>query len=141
MYEKNAQAEATRWDKMRLLAYVLYVYAAVAVAVAVALIFLLGPAATIENGTSVRILGAALLALSYGAVAAARDPLRHRVVLIVEVLFMGLSALALVYRLGLEHHMHDRTWLVLPPLLVCLVLLLLLFPYGRSSDERGNDRR
>ena len=125
---------------MRLLAYVLYVYAAVAVIVAVALIFLLGPASTVENGTSVRVLGAALLALSYGAVVTARDPARNRPLLVVEMVFIGLSALALAYRLVVEHHMHDRTWLILPPMLVCLVVLLLLFPNGQAEDE-GNGTR
>jgi len=124
--------------RLRLLAYVLYTYAVAGVLVAVPLIFSLGPAATVENQTSVRVLGAALLALSLGALATARDPVRNKALLVVEMLFTGLAALALVWRLAVDHKAHDRAWLLLPPMLVCLVLLLLLFPY-RDTARRGAD--
>lgn len=126
--------------RMRLLAFVLYAYAAVGFVLAVAFFLRLGPVVTVENLTSIRVLGAALVALSMGAVAAAHDPVRNRALVVVEMAFMALASLALAYRIVGEEKPYDRAWLILPPMVVCLVLLLLLFPYGGGGGKRRRDR-
>jgi hypothetical protein len=127
--------------RLRLLAYVLYAYAVAGVLVGVPLIFSLGPAATVVNQTSGRVLGTALLALSFGALATARDPMRNKALLVVEMLFTGMAALALVWRLAVDENVGDRAWWLLPPMLVCLALLLLLFPYGNRARRGVDDDR
>jgi hypothetical protein len=104
------------------------VFGAACVAVAAPLILHLGPAATVTNGTSIRVLGAALLALALGAFAAAKDPPGHRVVLRMEIVFSTLSAGFLILRLLRDHIAHDRAWIVLVPLVACLALLIVLYP-------------
>jgi len=103
-------------------------FGAACVVLAVPLIFQLGPAATVTNATSVRVLGAALLAFAVGAFAAARNPPGHRVVLRMEIVFTALTIGFLAFRLLRDHIVHDRAWLVLLPLAVCLVLLIVLYP-------------
>lgn len=121
--------------KARALRLLLYGYAAASFAAAVTFVFLLGPASTASNGTSVRVLGAALAALSVGAVVAAGHPYRHRVLIALEMVFMSLASLALGYRIVFEDKANDRAWLILPPMLACLVLLGWLFP--RDERRRG----
>lgn len=103
-------------------------FGAACVILAVPLIFQVGPAATVTNATSVRVLGAALLAFAVGAFAAARNPPGHRVVLRMEIVFTALTIGFLAFRLLRDHIVHDRAWLVLLPLAVCLVLLIVLYP-------------
>lgn len=98
------------------------------------LIFQLGPAATVTNGTSVRVLGAALLSFAIGAFAAAKNPPGHRIVLRMEIVFTALTTGFLVVRLLTDHIAHDRAWLVLLPVAVCLVLLIALYP----REETGS---
>jgi hypothetical protein len=117
----------------RALTYVQIAFGAACVAVAVPLIFELGPAATVTNGTSVRVLGAALLALAVGAFSSAEHARRHWVTLRVEIVFNALTAGFLLYRILVDHLVHDRAWIVLPPVAVGLVLLLVLYPYGSSE--------
>lgn len=125
--------------KAKLLRLVLYSYALAAVLASVPLMLLIGPAVDVENGTSLRLLGAALFSLGIGAVAVARDPLRNRHLLVVEIVFTALATVMLVLR-AIVHHSHvgldDRVILVLPPVLVCLVLLLVTFPYGERQGPR-----
>jgi peptidoglycan/LPS O-acetylase OafA/YrhL len=120
------EGEATR--RTRALTIVQLVYALACVTVALPLIFTLGPAADVTNGTSVRLLGAALLAFSVGALAVARYPRRNRALLQVEITFTALTALFLMYRLIADHNPNDRAWFLLPPVLIGLALLVLLYP-------------
>ena len=103
-------------------------FAAACVVLAIPLVFHLGPATTVTNATSVRVLGAALLAFAVGAFAAAKDPAGHRVVLRMEIVFTALTAGFLVFRLLTDRISHDRAWLVLVPAAACLVLLIVLYP-------------
>jgi hypothetical protein len=116
-----------------------FLFGAGCVAVAVPLILEVGPAETVMNGTSVRILGAALLSLAVGAFAAARDPLHHRIILRVETVFSALTAAALVYRIANDRHAHDPAWLLLPPVVICLVLLLVLTPRSDADLPPAQD--
>jgi len=83
----------TTWQRWIQLAF-----GAGCVAVAPPLIFELGWAATVSNATSVRVLGAAFLAFALGAFSAAREPLRHLVILRMEILFTALTAAFLAAR-------------------------------------------
>ena len=103
-------------------------FGAACVVLAIPLVFHLGPATTVTNATSVRVLGAALLAFAVGAFAAAKDPAGHRVVLRMEIVFTALTAGFLVFRLLTDRISHDRAWLVLLPVAACLVFLIVLYP-------------
>lgn len=124
--------------KTKLLTLVLYAYAAVSLLVSVPLMLWLGPAASVKNSTSVRLLGAALFSLSIGAMIASRDPTRNKGLLAVEVVFTALATLALVNRHFVYHSLGQRAWLILPAMLVCLVLLLVLFPWGNRPSGGDN---
>jgi hypothetical protein len=130
--------KGTQTSRRRALIYVQLVYAAVSLAAAVALIFTLGPVAHASNQTSIRILGAALLALGVGALAAARDPVGNRVMLPVEITFTTLTALFLTYKLAVDHS--ERALLLLLPLLICVVLLCVLSPAARAEDRHTRGR-
>ncbi len=104
------------------------------VAVALPLIFQLGWAAAVANATSVRVLGAAFLALALGAFSAARDPLGHLVILRMEILFTALTATFLTFRIVDNHASDGRAWVVLLSVVACLVLLLACYP--RRGDTR-----
>ncbi len=100
-----------------------------------ALLFTLGPVATATNQTSVHMLGAALLAIGVGALAVARDPVRNRAMLQVEIVFTALCTLSLVWRLVVDGP-QARTWLLLVPLAVGLTLLVWLYPAsGRPAPD------
>jgi peptidoglycan/LPS O-acetylase OafA/YrhL len=121
---------------MRILSFVQVVYALACLGVAAALIFDIGPAAAVTNGTSVRVLGAALFSFAVVALAAARDPRRNRAVIVGEIAFTALTALSLVYRIVVDSKVNDRAWLVLPPVVVCLLLLVVFYPRQRAADDR-----
>jgi len=91
--------------KREFLKLVLYVYAVVGLFVSLALMLLLGPAADVQNATSVRLLGAALFSLGIGAVVAACEPSRNKSLLMVEIFFTALATLVLIDAAGRE----DRT--------------------------------
>lgn len=103
-------------------------FGAMCVLVALPLIFRLGPAETVTNATSVRVLGAALLSLAVGAFSTVSEPHRHRIMLRVEIVFTALTTIFLIYRIAADRHAHDVAWLLLPPVVVCLILLLVLTP-------------
>ena len=114
-------------------------FGAACVAFALPLILQLGPAETVTNGTSVRVLGAALLSLAVAAFSAAKDPRRHRIVLRVEIVFTALTAVFLIVRLASDHVANDRAWLVLTPVVLCLVLLLVLYPRSEGDPPPSHD--
>jgi hypothetical protein len=100
----------------------------------VALLLSIGPVAHAANQTSERILGAALLAFGMGAVAVARDPVRNRALLQVEIVFTALCTLSLVWRL-LADGSQERTWLLLVPLVVGTALLVWLYPASGPGQK------
>ena len=65
----------------------LILYFVGSIAAALPLLFSLGRAGDLVNTTSGKILGAALLSLGVGALVAARDPWRNRVMIQVLILF------------------------------------------------------
>ena len=115
------------------------VYGAACVALAVPLIVQFGPAANVSNATSVRILGGALLALAVGAFTAALEPSQHRSMLRVEIVFTGLTALFLTYRLLSHRIAGDRACYLLPLVTVGLALLLVLYPSSTTKPSSDND--
>ena len=106
----------------------LVLYAAGSVAVAIPLLFAFGNAGDLANTTSGKILAAALLAMAFGALVAARDPWQNRVLILVVIAFMSLSALAIVYRLAFEGHTADPAWMVLPFAIAAPLLFALFYP-------------
>ena len=118
--------------RRRLLEFVELVYAFLSLAAGVALLFSLGPVAHAANQTSEHILGAAVLAMGVGAVAVARDPVRNRALLQVEIVFTALAGLSLVWRLYADGS-RPRTWLLLVPLVVGTALLVWLYPASRDD--------
>lgn len=128
---------------MRLLAGVQLVYALACLGAGLALIFDIGPAAHVTNGTSVRVLGAALLSFGIGALTTIREPQRDRALLKVEIVFTALTAVSLAYRLVVDHNVHDRAWLVLLPVIVCLALLAALYPREpvAAPTEQASNRK
>jgi Ca2+/H+ antiporter len=98
------------------------------VAVAIPLAFALGRAGDLAGTTSGKVLAGALLALGFGALRAARDPWRHRLVVQMLIVFTTLATLAIVYRLVFEDYVRDPAWLVLPFALAAAILLALFYP-------------
>jgi hypothetical protein len=84
--------------------YVLVAHAVVGLVFAVPMLFFAGRAANWVvwvgfDATMVKLLGAALAALAVGSLLAARDPLRHRIMVQTEIVFTVLGALSLAWRL------------------------------------------
>ena len=120
---------------------VLLVYAAAGVVISVPLMLLIGPAARVDNGTSVQLLGVCVLSLAIGAVLAARDPEGNKGLLVVEIVFSALASLVFVAYVVVHHGEYgfERTRYALVPLaLVGLVLLLVTFPYGSRRDTEAD---
>ena len=106
----------------------LVLYAVGSVAVAIPLLFAFANAGDLADTTSGKILAAALLAMAFGAMAAARDPWQHRVLIWVLIAFTSLSTLAITYRLAFEGHVDDPAWMVLPFAIAAPVLFALFYP-------------
>jgi hypothetical protein len=102
------------------------------IAVAIPLLFAFGNAGDLADTTSGKILAAALLAMAFGAIVAARDPWQNRVLILVVIAFTAMSALAIVYRLAFEGHTDDPAWMVLPFAVAGPVFFTLFYP--RSPD-------
>jgi hypothetical protein len=108
--------------------WLLVLYFLGSVAIAIPLVLHLGNAGNLAGTTSGKVLAAALIAMGVGALGAARDPWRQRLVIRVLIVFTSLSALAIVYRLVAEHHTHDPTWIVLPFAVAAPALLGYFYP-------------
>ena len=80
-----------------------------------------------------QILVAALLAMGFGALAAARDPWRNRLMIQVVMAFTALSSLAIVYRLAFEDHRNDPAWILLPLAVAAPVLFAVFYPRRPSG--------
>ena len=111
----------------------LVLYAIGSVAIAIPLLFAFGNAGDLADTTSGKILAAALLAMGFGALAAARDPWRDRLMIQVIMAFTALSSLAIVYRLAFEDHRPDPAWILLPLAVAAPVLFALFYPRPPSA--------
>ena len=120
-------------ERTRMARILLIVYAVGSVAIAVPLLFTFGHTGDLADTTSGKILAAALLAMGFGALAAARDPWRDRLMIQVVMAFTALSALAIMYRLAFEDHPVFPTLILLPFAVAAPVLLALFYP-RRPSD-------
>ena len=87
-----------------------------------------GRADYLAGTTSGKIVAGALLAMAYGAVRAARDPWRERLVVQMVMVFGALMSLAVAHRLWADRHPHDPAWLVLPVAIAVPVLLAVFYP-------------
>ncbi len=114
-------------QRSRVTRILLVLYAVGSVAVAAPLV-VYDRAGNLAETTSGRILAAALLAMAFGALGAARDPWAHRLVIKVLIVFTSLSALAIVYRLAVGNHQSDPAWLLLPLAVAAPVLLIAFYP-------------
>jgi len=112
----------------RIAQLLLVLYAAGSVVVAMPLLFAFGNAGDLADTTSGKVLAAALLAMAFGALLAARDPWENRVLIPVLIVFTAMSALAIVYRLAFEEHVNDPAWMVLPFAIAAPALLTLFYP-------------
>ncbi len=120
-------------ERNRVARILLIVYAVGSVAIAVPLLFTFGHAGDLADTTSGKILAGALLAMGFGALVAARDPWRDRLMIQVVMAFTALSAMAIVYRLAFEDHPVFPTLILLPFAVAAPVLLALFYP-RRPSD-------
>jgi hypothetical protein len=89
--------------------------------------------------TSGKVLAGALLALGLGAFAAMIDPLRHRLMITVAMLFASFTAAAIAYRLHWEHHPNDPAKLLLPIVLAYPLLALVFYPFGRGGGTEWHE--
>jgi len=126
------QQTSNRGVRRQALVYLEVLYAVVSVAAAVALIFRLGPVQYAANGTSISVLGAAVMAMGLGALGVARDPVRCSSVLMVQLIFATISALALAWKFAGEGSL--RALYLLVPLVVFIALLLVLRPATRPEE-------
>jgi hypothetical protein len=87
-------------------------------------------AGELAGTTSGKILAAAIFSMAVGAVIAARDPWGGRVVILMLIVFMGLAALAILWRLLFHHESYavDPAWLVLPLAIAGPVLFVVFYP-------------
>lgn len=113
----------------------LALYALGSLAVVIPLVFDLSNTGELAGTTSGKILAAAILALGIGAALAARDPWGNRSVIIVLMVFMGLAALAILWRLLFhrESYAVDPAWMVLPVAIAGPVLLAVFYPKPPSA--------
>jgi len=127
----SARLSACRWT--------LIVHFVTAMVVGIPCLFFVGVAAGWIHWlwfdySLVKVLGAALIALGIGSLLAARDPLRHRIMVQTEIVFTGLAALALAYRLIMQSSTTPHVgWVFLVVLATFFVAFCLFYP----TDQRG----
>jgi MFS family permease len=126
-------------DRNRVAQCLLVLYAVGSVAIAVPLLFTLGHSGDLADTTSGKILSAALLAMGFGALAAARDPWGNRIVIQVVMVFTALSSLAIVYRLAFEQqHPRFPAWILLPLAVAAPILFALFYPRRPTHQPQGD---
>jgi len=106
----------------------LLLYAVGTPVIAVPVAFGVVDAGNLADTTSGKVLASALLALGFGALIAARDPWRHRLVIQVLIVFTSLAALSIAYRLAFGYHQPDSARYVLPFAVAAPVLLMVFYP-------------
>jgi multisubunit Na+/H+ antiporter MnhE subunit len=107
----------------------LIVYALGCIAVAVPLLLGVESTGNLTGTTSGRILAAAILALSFGAAMASRDPWQNRLFVQVLIVFSALAALAIVYRIVTHHIPGDPALIVLPLTIAAGALFVAFYPH------------
>ena len=122
-------------SRVKLCRWLLLVHFVVALVAAVPLLFFLGRAAdwvnwgTHQDWTSLKVLGAAILALGVGSLLAYRDPVRYRIMVQTEILFTFVAALGLLYRLLFKGNgTPDFAWVVFGVLAAFCVGFSVLYP-------------
>lgn len=115
-------------DRNRIAQILLVLYALGSVAVAIPLLFAFAHAGDLADTISGKILAAALLAMAFGALAAARDPWQHRLIVSVIIAFTSFAALVIVYRLTFEEHAGDPAWMLLPFSAAAPLLFAIFYP-------------
>jgi hypothetical protein len=106
----------------------LVLYAVGTVVIAVPLAFALPGTGELASTTSGKVLAAALLALGLGALRASRDPWRDRLMVQVLIVFTGLSALAIAYRILFEGHALLPAGILLMLAVATPVVLVVFYP-------------
>jgi hypothetical protein len=120
--------------------YVLWLHFVVAEVFAIPLLFFAGRFSDWINWkyfdpTMVKMLGVALAALGIGSLLAARDPLRHRVIVQTEIVYTAGSVVVLLYRL-LRYSADTAgfAWVALAAFAVFFVLFCATYPREARSD-------
>ena len=121
-------------SRTRLLQGLLILYFLGSLVVAVDLLF--GYVGHLADSTSEKLFAAAIISLGVGALIAATDPLAHRVIVQVLILFTTLASLALLRRIVLIHERDELVWLALPLTAAAAVLLCIFYP--RTGRSRGS---
>jgi hypothetical protein len=123
----------------RTAAYVLIVHGIVAEVFAFVLLILGGRSSgwfdwVPYDATMTKMFGAALAALGIGSLLAARDPLRHRVIVQTEIVFTALSAIVLFYRaVRFPDFTPDFAWVIFAVFVLFFVLFSVTYP--KSDGE------
>ena len=112
----------------------LWLYALGCIFVAIPVAFAFGSAGDLAGTTSGKALAGALIVLAYGAIRAAGDPWRHRVIVQMLILFVVCAALAVLYRIVFEAHALEPSSVVLAAGLAAAVLLVVFYPKPPESD-------
>ncbi len=115
-------------SRAKILRILLVVYSAGSIVIALPLAFSLAYAGNLAATTSGKILAAALLALAFGAVVAARDPWQHRLVIQIIIVFMVLAAVSIAIRLLIGAHPNDPARPLLPIAVAGPVLFAIFYP-------------
>ena len=115
-------------DRNRVARILLLLYAVGSVAIAIPLLFAFGHAGDLADTTSGKILAAAFVAMSFGALAARRDPWQNRLIIKVVMIFTALSSLAIIYRLAFEDHSVFPTLILLLFAVAAPVLFGVFYP-------------
>lgn len=122
----SARNSACRW--------ILIVHFVAAWVFAIPLLFFAGKVADWVNWawldpTMTKLMGAALFALGVGSLLAARDPLRHRVIVQTEIVFTFVGALTMLYRkVWGAGYTPNFAWVVFGVLAAFFVLFSLAYP-------------
>lgn len=114
-------------------------YGLASFAAAAALLLGIVPRAEIHM-TSGKVLAGALVSLGIGAFLAAMDPHRHRIMIVVAILFSLSCAAAIGYRLRFEDHIDDPTRYLLPFVLAYSALAAIFFPFGDGPVSPRDER-
>jgi hypothetical protein len=129
-------------DRLKAIRLLLVLYFLASIAIAIPLLVYVRHAGNISGTTSGKVLAAALIAMGVGALGAARDPWRQRLVIQVLIVFTALAACAIVYRLAAERHPHDPAWIVLPFAIAAPAVLAYFCPRTEpagASDDPPRD--
>jgi hypothetical protein len=115
-------------ERNKVMRLLLVAYAVATVAIAIPLAFALRGTGDLASTTSGKVLAAALLALGLGALRASREPWRDRLMVQVLIVFTGLSALAITYRVVFEDHPFLPAGILLFLAVATTILLVVFYP-------------